>query len=86
MRTSCRACNLSSALLLLIATLLADCSQQPRKPEPPPVVVKCQPPLIDPGLMVPPEHQAIDRLLMTLQLPPVRLGPVSSDSTLSSGK
>jgi len=69
----------SATLLSLIAILLVGCSQ-PRKPEPPPQVVQCPPPLVDAGLMIPPDHQAIDRLLKTLGMPPVSVVALSSDS------
>ena len=66
-------------LLSLTAIVLAACSQ-PLKPSPPPEVVQCPPPLVDSGLMTPPEHQAIDRLLATLNLPPVSVVPPSDAS------
>ena len=72
----------SAIPLLLIGTSLAGCSQ-PLKPSPSPVVIQCQPPLISPELLTPPPHQAIDRLLKTLGMPPVKLVPVSSDTAPS---
>jgi len=71
--------RMSATLLSLTGILLVGCSQ-PRKPDPPPQVVQCPPPLVDVGLMTPPDHQAIDRLLKTLGMPPVSVVALSSDS------
>lgn len=73
----------SVILLLLIATSLAACSQ-PLKPSPPPAVIPCPPPAISPELLQMPPHQAIDRLLETLQMPPLSLDSASSNTGRSS--
>jgi len=69
----------SAITLLLIGTSLAGCSQ-PLKPSPPPVVIQCQPPAISQELLIPPQHQAIDRLLKTLGMEPVSVVMPSKDS------
>lgn len=75
--------RLSAILLLAIGTLLDGCSQ-PRKPDPPPQVIPCPPPLISPELLQLPPHQAIDRLLQRLGMPPLRLDSASSSMERSS--
>lgn len=70
MPKSSRSSRASAILLSLMLSLLAACSP-PLKPSPPAVVVKPLKPLVDPELLIPPEVSAINRLLQTLQLPPV---------------
>lgn len=69
--------------LSLIGTLLAACSPLLPKVDPPPVVIQGQKPKVDSDLMIPPQHQAIDRLLISLGLPPVNVVMLSSDSAHS---
>ena len=52
-------------------SLAAGCSAQPVLP---PQVVPCPPPRISPELLVPPETQAINRLLRSLGMPEVSVG------------
>ena len=58
-------------------SLLGACSQ-PLKPEV--VTVPCPPPRISPELLVPPETQAINRLLRSLQMPEVSVGAIPNGS------
>ena len=73
----------SAITLLLIGTSLAGCSQ-PLKPSPPSQVIQCPPPLLDQQFLIPPQHQAIDRLLKTLGMPPVNV--VTPSSVLPDSK
>ena len=65
-------------LPLAMLCSLAGCS--PQRPDPPPVVVPCPPPRISPELLVPPEHQAMDRLLKSLGMEPVNVGATPNAS------
>lgn len=67
----------SLALLMLIGILLVGCSQQPKRAAPPPVTVPCQKPDVDSQLLEPLPHLAVDHLLQTLGLPPLKLDGAS---------
>lgn len=85
MRRSSLSSPIRPLLLAAMLSSLAACSLQPPRPPPPaPVVIKTAPPTISPQLLVPPEHQAIDRLLKTLGLPPVNVAMPSSASPPSN--
>lgn len=70
-------------MLCGIGTLLAACSPQPLRPCPPPQVIQAPRPLISPELLILPSHREIDRLLESLQLPPLKLDSASSNITHS---
>lgn len=87
-RVLSKACRQTLLPHTLILSLLGACSHLPPKsPEPDPVALTCRKPEVRANLMIPPTHQAIDRLLISLGMSPVQLPSVatpSSDSRLSN--
>ena len=74
----------SVMLLSSLLSLLGACSHLPSRPGPAPVVLKCQPPEISPELMTPPQVQAINRLLTSLGMSPIRLLSAKQQSSIST--